>query len=154
MSKYGETVIELAYNSASDILTLRRSDGSTIKKVNLSGVSANTLGPFTFDFNTNINAPPSNSQVRLDSTVINEVTKIWVSNLDNNNTDVRNILLFAVAGNTIYIQDKDDSKSFKSFSIQEVPTVQEDSYVTFSVALNKDSGIPLKGSAILFGIIQ
>jgi hypothetical protein len=62
-----------------------------------------------FTYNSNVNEPPTGSQIRMDNVSQPAVTKIWVTKVTNDGVDVTAwLFLMGIDGNELYLQDKDD----------------------------------------------
>jgi len=114
--------------------------------------TSNTL--FQYTYNANSAPPPSSSQIRSDGTTAAATTHIWVSTIDNTNTDVKAQLLLAQAGQEVYVQKKSDSSCWARYKLTEAP-IDSGTYVTYqNVVFDSQGPTAVTGQfAALFGVI-
>jgi hypothetical protein len=81
-------------------------------------------------------------------------THIWVSTIDNTNTDVKAQLLLAEAGQEVYIQKKSDSSCWARYKLTQNP-IDSGTYVSYNnVTFDSQGPTPVTGQfAALFGVI-
>ena len=106
-----------------------------------------------YNYSSTANPPPNSSQVRTDTDVALDTTKIWVHRTDNENRDVKYFLMHLMMGDKLYVQDIDNSDSHGIFKLVDDP-VDEGAYVTLTVECDHASGVPLQGTAILVGLFS
>src|SRR5262245_35980997 len=81
------------------------------------GEPGSSITAFEYTFSTSATAPPANAHIQFDNTDQTAATKLWVDDITANDTDVHNFLTFYQAGDTIYLQDKDDSSRYQVYHI-------------------------------------
>ncbi len=150
MSEDPERVIETLYDVDESNLILRRSNGTVIGEGNLSG--GNRLLMFLkYDYNTTAAAPPSSSQIRTDTSDAASTTLLWIHRIDNENRDLKYLLMQLKVGDSIFVQDTQNADSYVIFKLLEDPK-DDGNYVTYKVDVIEFSGVSLVGSAILVGL--
>jgi len=150
MSEDPERVIETLYDVDESNLILRRSNGTVIGEGNLSG--GNRLLMFLkYDYNTTAAAPPSSSQIRTDTNDAASTTLLWIHRIDNENRDLKYLLMQLKVGDSIFVQDTQNADSYVIFKLLEDPK-DDGNYVTYKVDAIEFSGVSLVGSAILVGL--
>jgi len=150
MSEDPERVIETLFDVDESNLILRRSNGTVIGEGNLSG--GNRLLMFLkYDYNTTAVAPPSSSQIRTDTSDAASTTLLWVHRIDNENRDLKYLLMQLKVGDSIFVQDTQNADSYVIFKLLEDPK-DDGNYVTYKVDAIEFSGVSLVGSAILVGL--
>jgi len=150
MSEDPERVIETLYDVDESNLILRRSNGTVIGEGNLSG--GNRLLMFLkYDYNTTAAVPPSSSQIRTDTNDAASTTLLWIHRIDNENRDLKYLLMQLKVGDSIFVQDTQNADSYVIFKLLEDPK-DDGNYVTYKVDAIAFSGVSLVGSAILVGL--
>jgi hypothetical protein len=150
MSEDPERVIETLYDVDESNLILRRSNGTVIGEGNLSG-GKRLLMFLKYDYNITATAPPSSSQIRTDTSDAASTTLLWIHRIDNENRDLKYLLMQLKVGDSIFVQDTQNADSYVIFKLLEDPK-DDGNYVTYKVDAIEFSGVSLVGSAILVGL--
>jgi hypothetical protein len=105
-----------------------------------------------FMFETKITEPPTGSEVRLNNATQAQATGMFVRYLTVNGLDAKAIILNIVVGNKIYLQDKDDSTKFNSYTVTVNP-IDKGTYAEIPIQWTQ-GGSDLVAQRIAFGIIS
>jgi hypothetical protein len=110
-------------------------------------------GHFSFNFATNIVEPPTSAQARLNATVQNTATKVWLSETDADGLDVTLGFGRVKAGWQIYLQDFDNAANYLIYTVT-ANGIDKGTYWEFAVTLfGSSAASPLPAGKIEFQYI-
>lgn len=143
-----------------DVNTSGVEDGQLLAFDSASGVwvPADQAGASLFQaswrFDTSTSASdPGSRNFRYDNAIPASVTNIYVSDTNNDNNDMSNILGFLSSGDQIYLQQSSDSANALLFDINGTPTDNTD-WWTLPITVTQSGSLPgnnsVCGWAILF----
>jgi hypothetical protein len=95
---------------------------------------------FEYTFDSSVDAPPNNSQLRLDNVDAALATKIWVHNNDADGVDVSNLLTLVEKDFILFVQDKNDPTKRARY-IAEGPMTNLGTYCEIPVAYATGLGV-------------
>lgn len=150
-----ERVFEVLYDDLSDVLRLRREDGSVIKVMDLQSVSVNLFGPWHYDFIASNHGVPTNDgqvTVNVDLNGPIPVDSIWISRKNRDNEDITNFLNLVKLDDVITIQDRDNAAAYEKLKVNNVPPKPSPLFVGFGVQTLVHSPVPISGNPALLVI--
>jgi len=151
MDENAERVIETLYDVGEKNLILRRSNGTVIGEGTIGSSQPRISQLLKYNYNATATPPPSSSQVRTDGDDAPSNTLLWIHRVDNENRDLKYLLMQLKAGDSIYMQDTQNADSYAIYTLLDDP-VDAGNYVTYSVDCSEFSGVSLVGTAILVGV--
>src|SRR5262245_10514467 len=107
---------------------------------------------FAWTFGTATSEPPSNTQLRFNSSDFRAVTRLWARFLTDESRDVYYALMRLPAGSTWWVQDKNDHTRVVRFTTTG-PAVDKDTYAEFPVQWVSDSGVAFANSQPILAVL-
>jgi hypothetical protein len=137
---------ELTAPTADDLLVVVDDAAGTpvTKRVRVDAVLAlggggggGTTGALAYDWSTTTTAPPTSSQIRADALhPYTALTTLWLRYTGTDGVNYRNLLMLLVAGQRVYVQDKDDAAAYLLAEVTGAPVDNvAGAYVTVPAAL-------------------
>jgi hypothetical protein len=74
-------------------------------------------GSAEYAFSTNLAAPPSTGQIRLNNAAAASATILWAHNVTNTGIDIKRVLESLLVGSKIIIQDESDNTKYADYQI-------------------------------------
>lgn len=109
---------------------------------------------YLYAYNAGAVPPPATGDLRTDGNDAVSTTTMWVHRLSDQDIDRKPMIKNWQAGSLVYIQDKDDSRTWAIFRLLSAP-VDNGDYLTLSVAFEESGDVPLTGNkpVVLFGVL-
>src|SRR5262245_50792456 len=102
---------------------------------------------FEYTFSTDTTAPPASAHIELDNTDQTAATKLRIDDITANATDVHNLLTLYAAGDTIYLQDKDDSTRYQVYHVVDPVPARIGTYTEFNIVWDRGGATPIANNA-------
>jgi hypothetical protein len=108
-----------------------------------------------YEYNANVastSPPPGNGNIRWNNAVQASSTELYVSHLTRNNVDVDIFLALVNIGDTLVIQDQNNSNNYQKWIVSGTPVSIPNTYITFPVTLDTSTISFIGGEDIILAL--